>query len=154
MWNKVIDDKTRTALLEEAGFFHDTCLTELRYISGAYVGKDLAMYPINDKRKVNVFIQRQEEGKNIIELEFSGIEYLKLFPYDEKYTCEIFGISTPDIPITINENTNARIKLKNGPPKITAILAQTDLLLNAFSPGRSSSSPIIHAPPKGNSFIE
>ena len=81
MWNKVIDNKTRTALLEEAGFFHDTCLTELRYISGAYVGKDLAMYPINDKRKVNVFIQRQEEGKNIIELEFSGIEYLKLFPY-------------------------------------------------------------------------
>ena len=31
MWNKVIDDKTRTALLEEAGFFHsdpgtDACI--------------------------------------------------------------------------------------------------------------------------------
>lgn len=93
MWNKVIDDKTRTVLLEEAGFFHDTCLTELRYISGAYVGKDLAMYPINDKRKVNVFIQRQEVERNTIELEFSGIEYLKLFPYDEEYTCEIFGVT-------------------------------------------------------------
>ena len=60
MWNEVIDDKTRTVLLEEAGFFHDTCLTELRYVSGAYVGENLGMYPINDKRKVNVFIQRQE----------------------------------------------------------------------------------------------
>ena len=93
MWNKVIDDKTCIALLEEAGFFHDTCLTELRYISGAYVDKDLEMYPINDKRKVKVFIQRQEERKNTIELEFSGIEYLKLFPSDEKYTCEIFGVT-------------------------------------------------------------
>ena len=67
---------------------------------------------------------------------------------------EIFGMSAPDIPITIIENINAKIKLKNGPPKITAILAQTDLLLNAFSSGRSSSSPIIHAPPNGSSLTE
>ena len=60
MWNKIVDDKTLINLLEEVGFFHDACLTELRYISGAYVDEDLAMYPINDKRKVNVFIQRQE----------------------------------------------------------------------------------------------
>lgn len=93
MWNEVIDDKTRTALLEEAGFFHDTCLTELRYVSGAYVGENLGMYPINDKRKVNVFIQHQEVERNTIELEFSGIEYLKLFPYDEEYTCEILGVT-------------------------------------------------------------
>ena len=93
MWNEVIDDKTRTALLEEAGFFHDTCLTELRYVSGAYVGENLGMYPINDKRKVNVFIKRQEVERNTIELEFSGIEYLKLFPYDEEYTCEILGVT-------------------------------------------------------------
>lgn len=32
-------------------------------------------------------------GKNIVELEFSGIEYLKLFPYDEEYTCEILGVT-------------------------------------------------------------
>ncbi len=93
MWNEVIDDKTRTALLEEAGFFHDTCLMELRYVSGAYVGENLGMYSINDKRKVNVFIQRQEVERNTIELEFSGIEYLKLFPYDEEYTCEILGVT-------------------------------------------------------------
>ena len=93
MWNKIVDDKTLINLLEEMEFFHDVCLTELRYISGAYVDEDLALYPINDKRRVNVFIQRQEEERNTIELEFSGIEYLKLFPYDEKYTCEIFGIT-------------------------------------------------------------
>ena len=65
MWNKIVDDKTLINLLEEVEFFHDACLTELRYISGAYVDEDLAMYPINDKRKVNVFIQRQEVGKEI-----------------------------------------------------------------------------------------
>ena len=37
MWNKIVDDKTLINLLEEVEFFHDACLTELRYISGAYV---------------------------------------------------------------------------------------------------------------------
>ena len=63
MWNKIVDDKTLINLLEEVEFFHDACLTELRYISGAYVDEDLAMYPINDKRKVMFLFSVRKRGK-------------------------------------------------------------------------------------------
>ena len=48
------------------------------------------MHPINDRRLLKVIIQRQFEDFSVIELEFEGLKYLKLFPVDELYTCEIF----------------------------------------------------------------
>ena len=34
-------------------------------------------------------IQRQYEEDSMIEMEFQGLKYLKLFPADERYSCEI-----------------------------------------------------------------
>ena len=59
------------------GWFHDSCIKEMKYLSGAYVSDDLAMWSLNDKRVLK---------------QFTGLKYLKLFPLDEKeYTCEILG---------------------------------------------------------------
>ena len=44
---------------------------------------------INDKRILNVIIQRQYEELSMIEMQFIGLKCLKLFPDNEEYTCEI-----------------------------------------------------------------
>lgn len=91
MWNEIIDDNDLKKFLQETGYFHDSCIKELKYLSGAYVNDELSMYPINDCRVLNVIIQRQSEFLSTIELEFEGLKYLKLFPINEQYTCEILA---------------------------------------------------------------
>ena len=46
-------------------YFHDSCIKELKYLSGAFVDEDLAMYPVNDRRILKVAIQRQFENIQI-----------------------------------------------------------------------------------------
>lgn len=89
MWNEIVDEKDIQNFMNKVGFFHDSCIKEMRYYSGAYVDDNLAMYPINDKRILNVIIQRQFEDLSMIELQFIGLKYLSLFPTDEEHTCEI-----------------------------------------------------------------
>ena len=87
MWNEIIDDNDLRNFMERVGYFHDSCIKELKYLSGAYVNEELSMYPINDRRVLNVIIQCQFEDFSMIEMEFEGLKYLKLFPVDDKYTC-------------------------------------------------------------------
>lgn len=58
-------------------------------ISGAYVNKNLGMLPVNKQRILSIIIQRQFENPSVIEMQFMGLNHLKLFPNDENYTCEI-----------------------------------------------------------------
>ena len=74
MWNEIINNKTLKEFNEKLSYFHDSCIKEIHYLSGAYVDERLDMYPINDCR---------------IEMEFQDLKYLKLFPTDPHYTCEI-----------------------------------------------------------------
>ena len=89
VWNEINTDEKLNEFLELYGNFHDSCLKELRYISGAFVNQDLEMYPINDKRKLYVVFQRQCEKNSTIEIEFSSLIKLNLAPNTETYTCEI-----------------------------------------------------------------
>ena len=69
--------------------FHDSCIKEIKYISGAYVNERLSMSPVNSQRILSIIIQRQFEDPSAVEMQFVGLKYLKLFPHDETYTCEI-----------------------------------------------------------------
>lgn len=93
VWNEIIIDKDLTDFLELYDGFHDCCLKELRYISGAFVGKDLSMNPVNTKRKLSILFQRQSEDKPVVELEFSCLESLNLKPVNQTSTCEILDVS-------------------------------------------------------------
>lgn len=75
-------------LLHKVRFFHDTCITEMRYISGAYVTEQ-GMYPVNDKNDLEIILK----GELLIRLVFHGILYCRLRPIQPEYTCEIFGAS-------------------------------------------------------------
>ena len=90
MWNEIKNNDDIKKLMDEVWTFHDSCIKEIKYISGAYVKEDLKMRPINESRILKILIQRQFKNMSVMELEFSGLRYLKLMPCDENYTCEIF----------------------------------------------------------------
>lgn len=89
MWNEINNENDLNDFLNMLYFFHDSCIKELKYISGAYVNERLSMYPVNDIRKLYILIQRQFAENSVIELEFSELKYLKLVPADSNHTCEI-----------------------------------------------------------------
>lgn len=91
MWKKLENQQDIQSFLNEMVYFHDACIKELKYTSGAFVRENLCMKPLNDQRVVSVVVQRQWEENAMIEMEFAGLRYLRLCPVDESYTCEILG---------------------------------------------------------------
>lgn len=89
MWEIISTNGEILKFMENVCYFHDSCIKEINYISGAYVSENLSMYPLNNRRVLRVVIQRQYEKDSMIEMEFQGLKYLKLFPVDDSYTCEI-----------------------------------------------------------------
>ncbi len=89
MWNSISNKEEMETFLQKIGWFHDSCIKEINYLSGAYVDKNLEMYPVNDRRVLKVIIQRQSEELSMFEMEFIGLKALKLFPEDDQFTCEI-----------------------------------------------------------------
>lgn len=91
MWEIISTNDEILNFMEKMHYFHDSCIKEIHYTSGAYVSDNLSMYPVNNSRVLRVVIQRQYEKNSMIEMEFQGLKYLHLFPADERYTCEILG---------------------------------------------------------------
>lgn len=88
-WCEICTTEEIREFMERMDCFHDSCIKEMAYVSGAYVNEDLSMYPLNDKRILRVTVQRQSGHDPVIELEFEGITSLVLHPVDLTYTCEI-----------------------------------------------------------------
>ena len=99
MWNEIANNEDLNIFMDNMYGFHDSCLKEIKYISGAYVDEELSMFPVNSQRILNVIIQRQFRHPSVIEMQFVGLKYLKLFPSDENYTCEIL-----DATMILNED--------------------------------------------------
>lgn len=93
MWNEIVCEKDLDSFMNIMCGFHDSCVKEIKYISGAYVNEKLSMSPVNSQRVLCVIIQRQFEDPSAIEMQFAGLKYLKLFPNGENYTCEILDAS-------------------------------------------------------------
>lgn len=92
MWKEIKTNDDIKSFMDLVCYFHDGCIKEMHYLSGAYVGEGLGMYPLNDKRILKVIIQRQFDDLSMLELEFSGLKYMNLYPLDPaEYTCEIIG---------------------------------------------------------------
>lgn len=89
MWKDLVDISELENFRNIVCDFHDSCIKEMQYLSGAYVDENLDMYPINDRRVLRMILERQFEDYPRIELEFSGLKYVKLYPVNENYTCEI-----------------------------------------------------------------
>ena len=91
MWQEIKTEMELQTFMEKLHFFHDSCIKEIQYISGAYVNAGLRMHAINDRRLLRVLVQRQCAELATLELEFGGLKYMNLIPLDETYTCEILA---------------------------------------------------------------
>ncbi len=89
MWHIISNDSDLASFMNIVYSFHDSCIKEMKYLSGAYVNDELSMYPINDRRILKVIVQRQFQGHAMIEMEFEGLQHLQLSPCNDEYTCEI-----------------------------------------------------------------
>ena len=89
MWNTVNNEQELAKFMNKVSNFHDSCIKEVKYLSGAYVDARLEMYPINECRMLSVIIQRQFSDISMIEMLFEGLKHLRLSPVDDQYTCEI-----------------------------------------------------------------
>lgn len=89
MWYNVKTEKDIAYLLNRTNFFHDTCIKEMSYVSGAYVTETLDMYPVNDKRELRVLILLQKEDLPAVELAFRDVLFFYVSPSTPDYTSEI-----------------------------------------------------------------
>jgi hypothetical protein len=89
VWNEITNQNDLDAFINLFGGFHDSCIKEFKYVSGAFVNENLSMYPINNKRDFKIIFQRQFNNPSVVEMEFTGLLRLSMSPVDENYTCEI-----------------------------------------------------------------
>ena len=89
LWREIANENDVKEFLDIYDAFHDSCIKNIEYVSGAYVSSDLSMHPINEVRKLRVVFERQRSDPKSVELEFRGLLQLVLMPYSEMFTCEI-----------------------------------------------------------------
>ena len=58
MWNEIKNESDAKMFVDKVYGFHDSCIKEMNYISGAYVEKNLDMHPLNTMRCLKLIIQR------------------------------------------------------------------------------------------------
>ena len=92
-WNTIETEADLATFMELLGGFHDSCINEISYVSGAYVNAELSMSPFDDIRMVDILMQRQAMNPTALVMRFVGLRKLNLVPCDENYTCEILGAS-------------------------------------------------------------
>lgn len=92
VWNEINTEQNLNDFLELYDNFHDSCLKELRYISGNFVDCKLGMH-IAGQTKLSVIFQRQHDECTVVEMEFSNLLKLNLQPLGEPYTNEILDAS-------------------------------------------------------------
>ena len=79
--------------MSKFNYFHDSCIKEMKYVSGSYVDEERAMYPFDDNNYLIIVFQSQIAEKAIIELRFDKIGRLNLKPREEGYDSIIFEAS-------------------------------------------------------------
>ena len=80
-------------LMDKFVYFHDSCIKELKYISGSYVAVNRAMNPFNHKRQVSIIFQSQMSEIPVIEMVFDAIVQLNLQPTIGSYDSIIYDAS-------------------------------------------------------------
>ena len=89
-WYEVINQSDIYYLKEIYGGFHDACIIELRYVSGADVNESLSMgFGTSLDRKLYVIFKRQWKPVKI-ELLFEGMRQMNIAGWQNNYFCDIY----------------------------------------------------------------
>ena len=88
-WHEIKSTADIDALLDQYGGFHDSCLVELYYRSGAYVDKDNAMVCEPRASYEMHMVFHSQWYKNPLELCFNGVRKFNIVGFQDNYFCEI-----------------------------------------------------------------
>lgn len=89
-WIEIKTQQDIDNLMDLYDGFHDSCLVEVNYCSGAYVSEDLRM-AMEENPTATVIFQRQDNDHRTIELKFEKAKKINIAPKEEGYTSEILG---------------------------------------------------------------
>jgi hypothetical protein len=88
-WQEIKSQNDIDILLNNYGYFHDSCIKELTYASGVIVDKTRTMHLTgSDGAVLRITFQRQWEPIEI-KLRFTGLRRMNLIGYQENYSPEI-----------------------------------------------------------------
>ena len=88
-WYKIRNIEDINYLLRYYGGFHDSCIKELRYLSGMGVNEDMAMlFGESKDRQVEIIFQRQW-APTTVELRFTGMRIMNIAGWQRYYASEI-----------------------------------------------------------------
>lgn len=92
-FKEIVNEEDIRLLMQEYVGFHDSCIKEIKYVSGSYVNENRSMQPFNDVRRVEVLFQSQIAKKRDLELHFVKLKSMYLEPQDENYDGIIYEAS-------------------------------------------------------------
>jgi hypothetical protein len=80
-------------LMTKFNGFHDSCIKEIKYISGAFVDQNGAINPFDSIRTITAIFQSQGAIVKAIEMKFEKVVRLNLCPKGEMEDAVIYGAS-------------------------------------------------------------
>ena len=93
MWTKINTSEDIAFLLEKVNYLVDSCVKEMRYISGSYSENGETLCATNSKRDLYILFHSISENYKTLEIKFSGIRKLILEPYTDEKESVIYDTS-------------------------------------------------------------
>ena len=93
LFNNISDKSSIDYLMHMFNGFHDSCIKEIRYVSGTYVDRNRAINPFDSIKTAAVIFQSQSAAIRTIEMKFEKVHRLILCPKGEDEDAIIYGAS-------------------------------------------------------------
>lgn len=124
MWTELITNQDIAIFLERINYFVDSCIKEIKYVSGSYSEKGTTLYATNDIRDVYILFHSISGCYQTFEIRFSRIHKLVLEPYGDEQDSVIY-----DTTLIKKDNLFYWFDYKeediyNFTPKGTAVIAE------------------------------
>ncbi len=90
MWTELITTQDIKCFLEKINYFVDSCIKEMKYVSGSYSENGATLYAINDIRDLYILFDSISSCYQTFEVKFSKIHKLILEPYTDEQDSVIY----------------------------------------------------------------
>ncbi len=90
MWTELITNQDIKCFLEKINYFVDSCIKEMKYVSGSYAENRAALHAINDLRDLYILFHSISGCNQTFEVKFCKIHKLILEPYTDKQDSVIY----------------------------------------------------------------
>ena len=90
MWTELITNQDITFFLERINYFVDSCIKEIKYVSGSYSENGTTLYATNDIRDVYILFHSISGSYQTFEIRFFRIHKLVLEPYRDEQDSVIY----------------------------------------------------------------